>query len=199
MLACLVELSLFKFNDLLKHNERLSKRLWDIFRHLCMGCAVIKYYKNYKKDQDQDQDKYKDKEDSKELYFASWSLQVCLYNIQQAIVELLQNFHNKFLGKLISLLIFPFGKKYKMPDDELEYKISDIITKNSDIRTKLLSGCYIAETDNLEIAFKKLLNIEILEKNNVEPSNLTALENNLIKEEIELAVKNAAVVDEFSA
>ena len=186
LLACLVELSLLKFNVLITHNERLSKRLWDIFRYLCMGCAVIKYYN---KDQN--------KENPDELCLVTWSLQICLYNIQQAIIELLQNFHNKFLGKLMNVLIFPFGKKYKMPSDELEHRISNIITKNSDIRTKLLSGCYISVTDNLEIAFKKLLKIETLEENNIEKENLTELKNNLIKE-VELAVKNAAVVDEFS-
>jgi acyl-CoA dehydrogenase len=186
MLSCLVELSLLKLDVLLKQNEQLSRRLWDVFRHLCMGCAVIKYY-----------NEGQNKKNPDELYFASWGLQVCLYNIQQATVELLQNFHNKFLGKLIYLLIYPFGKKYKMPNDELEYKISSIVTKNSDIRTKLLSGCYISSTDNLETAFKKLLNIEMLEQNNLKKETLTELETNLIKE-VELAVKNATVIDEFS-
>ncbi len=183
VLACLVELSLLKFNALLKHNERLSTLLWDVFSHLCMGSAIIKYHNQNQEDLD-------------DLYFAKWSLQVCLYNLQETIVEILDIFPNKFLSRFISRLIFPFGKKYNMPSKVLGEQISNIITKNSTIRTRLLSGCYIAANDHLEVAFGKILNVESIKQQAVERKVLTKSESNLIKEAT-LAVKNAMVVDEF--
>ena len=206
VLSCLVELSFLKYGVSLKQNERLSSRLVDVWSYIYMGCAVVKYHS-------------KNTIDSDDVVFATWCLQKCLHEIQQSIIKVLQNFSNKFLAKILAFIIFPFGKNYEAPNDISEHSISNIMIKNTAIRTRLLSGSYIASDDRWEVAFKKMLNIAVLskkidlaEKSGVIPKNidldltinmavqekiLTELEANLIKE-AELAVNDAMKVDEFS-
>ncbi len=206
VLACLLEVSLFEFGLLFKNNERMSARLTNIWSYISIGCAVIKQHS-------------KNIDDVDENIIVTWCLKNCLYNIQKTIIELLENFPNKMLAKCLSMIIFPFGKKYKSQDDFLTDQIISVINKNTTIRSKLMDNCYMASDDNLEIAFKKILNIAPLsrkivlaEKSGVIPKNidlntslnlamqekiLTELEANLIKE-AELAIDNALHLDEFN-
>lgn len=209
VLSCLVELAILQHGTLLKSNERLATRLVDLWSHIVMGSAVIKYHN-------------KNLADADEQIMATWCLQKCLYDIQQTIIKILQNFSNKFLvkilTKILTMIIFPFGKKYQAPNDIIEHTISNIILNNISIRTRLLTGSYMATDDNLEIAFKKMLNIatfakkiNLAEKSGVIPKSidlestlnmavqeriLTELEANLIRE-AELAANNAMTVSEI--
>lgn len=142
LFANLLDISLLYLDQLSDKDHRLLARLLDIFKHLFMICAVIKYYSKHKTE-------------PREEYFAIWSTQVCLYNIQQAIIGFLHNFPNKLLAKLLNIVIFPLGKKYYMPNDELDLFIKNTIINNSNIRTRLLFGCYFAVTDHLEFAFRQ--------------------------------------------
>lgn len=142
LFSCLLEMSLLYIDRASNKDQRLLARLLDIFKYLFMICAVIKYYSRHKTE-------------PMEEHFAIWSTQICLYNIEQATIEFLQNFPNKLWAKLLYILLLPFGKKYYMPNDDLDCFISNSIIKNSNIRARLLSGCYIAITDHLELAFKQ--------------------------------------------
>ncbi len=210
VLSCLVEISFLQYGLLPTENARVWARLTNILSYISMGCAVIKYHSKNINDPD-------------ENIIVEWCIKKCFHEIQHGIFKLLQNFSNQFLAKILGMIIFPFGKKYTSPDDALEYQISNIMLKNTELRSKLINKCYISSDDNLEVAFKKILNtaplykkIDLAEKTGIISKNsdlnitlnlamkekiLTELEVNLIQE-AEVAANvafNAALhVDECS-
>lgn len=133
----------------LKRKERLSARLGDVMSYLYMACASLKYFK--------DNGKQAVHED-----FVHWVIQHCLYEAQVAIVEVLDNFTLPKLGKLMKFVLFPYGKPFKKPSDNLEFKIAQSLLTNSTIREEFRKLCYIPEEYNdpvgrMEVAFKSFL------------------------------------------
>ena len=195
-LVNLTEISLWQYDFLLMQQNKVLSRLEELFSYLYIGCAVIKNNNNSK--------------DLETWIYTKWCLQTCLYNMEQTILSFLQNFPNKFLANILKFLIFGFNKRQKLPEDLIVNGISNIITKKSMIITKLLSNCYVAENDVLEIAFQKILSAKaiwnkfhVAEKSGIIPKDLnlnlkinmgiqekivTELEGILVRE-AELAVK----------
>ena len=71
-----------------------------------------------------------------------------LYDIQETFYDISNNFPNRFLGKMIKKVAFPYGKVYKKTDDNLKKKISDLITDNTKLRNFLKENVYIPTNGN---------------------------------------------------
>lgn len=133
----------------LKRKERLSARLGDVMSYLYMACASLKYFKdNGEKPSQED--------------FLVWTLQHCLFEAQTALVEVLDNFTLPMLGKLVKFTMFPYGKPYKKPADNLEFKIAQSLLNNSEMREEFRSMCFIPENyadpvGRMEVTFKSVL------------------------------------------
>ncbi|APC96271.1 acyl-CoA dehydrogenase [Francisella frigiditurris] len=158
------DLSLVVLGGGLKRKERLSARLGDVMSYLYMACAVLKYYKDSGEPESDD-------------LFVQWSLQYCLYNAQQAMLDLFRNFPNRLLALKMKLFVFPYGKKFRKPSDELEAKICKELVTNGSTRNWMKTKCYIPNDDNDPVG-------------RVENAYLTALEANSIKHKIIEAIKN---------
>src|SRR6185437_14449257 len=133
----------------LKRKERLSARLGDVMSYLYMACASLKYFKD-----NGDQEVHED--------FVSWVMQYCLFEAQNALVEVLDNFTMPTLGKVIKFVLFPYGKPYKKPADKLEFKIAQSLLNNSSIREEFRAMCYVPEdyadvAGRMDVTFKAVL------------------------------------------
>jgi acyl-CoA dehydrogenase len=136
----------------LKRKETISARLGDVLSELYLGSTILKYYK----------DQGSPPED---LDYVNWGVQSCLYNIQVAFDLLLDNFPNRFLGKLMAAIVFPWGRAYLKPRDELSFKIvTPMLTPNA-LRDRLTKLCYISKDPDNAItrADKALVEIVRLE------------------------------------
>ena len=147
--ACINDIALVSLGSALKRKERLSARLGDVMSYLYMAVAVLKYYK----------DRGEPKDDN---VFVTWSLQYCLFKAQNSLSEILANLPNKLLATSLKFVVFPYGKLYKKPNDQLEKKLSQALLHNTKTRQTIKKTAYVANNDNdpigrIELAYQAML------------------------------------------
>jgi acyl-CoA dehydrogenase len=155
-LALLSDVSMLLLGGALKRKERLSARLGDILSQLYLASAVLKYYR------DEGQPK-------SDLNYVKWSVENCLFEIQNACDELLNNFPMRWVGKVLRFVIFPFGRAYNKPSDNLYHQVVRSMLEPTEIRDRLTRYCYLGTDQNdtiprMEEALSQLTHIEPLWK-----------------------------------
>ncbi len=128
-LALLADASLILLGGSLKRRERISARLGDIMSQLYLASATLKFYHDSGKP-------------SSDIDYVCWVLQTCLAKIQIACDELADNFPQKWIGKLLLWVVFPWGRAYQQPNDKLHSKIIEAMTAPSVLRDRLTKYCY---------------------------------------------------------
>lgn len=144
----LSDLTLMLLGGALKRKEKLSGRFADAMTHMFLCTATLKYYI----------DQGKPRED---LPLVEWACQYNLYHVQMALDGILRNFPNKVLGVLLRVLVFPLGRRHRLPADDLGRKVARLITTNGASRDRLTSGMYLPDdpadpVGRMEDAFNKL-------------------------------------------
>ncbi len=129
VLALLSDACMMILGGNLKRKERISARLGDMLSNLYLASTVLKYF--------QDQGSPASDMDS-----VRWSLETCLHHTQVACDELLDNFPIKWLGKVLRVILFPYGKSYRKPSDSLHQKIVAPMLVHSEFRDRLTKYCY---------------------------------------------------------
>lgn len=119
----------------LKRREALSGRLADALGHLYLGSAVLKKFLD-------------NGEKPAELPLLDWASQYCLYQVQEALLCLYRNLPVKAVGWSLRLITFPFGRRFHLPDDQLNHRVAQLLQQPSDIRDQLISGIYIGANPN---------------------------------------------------
>lgn len=134
-LALLADISMAVLGGSLKRKERLSARLGDILSQLYLSSATLKRFDN-------------DVCPEEDLPLVHWGLQDSLKQTEVAIDEFLANFPNPVLGKLLRVLLMPFGRVRKAPNDKLDSQVAQIIQTPSATRTRLGRHQYLAATEH---------------------------------------------------
>lgn len=210
-LACCSDLAMLVLGGNLKRKENISARLGDVLSYLYIASAVLKY------DHDHGQD-------AADQPYVRWTLEYCLFQIQQSFTYCLLNFPSRIIANLMQWIIFPIWRNYRLPSDSTALEISKHMMTNSAFRKRLTVYC--AEgvnandpTQRIENAWLKMLEVEPLlnkldyavkqgklDKNLRMFSKIkAALEQNLITEEQAKALTefetirlDAMQVDEFT-
>ncbi|HKX53475.1 MAG TPA: acyl-CoA dehydrogenase [Nitrosospira sp.] len=129
--AFLADISLLVLGGALKRRERLSARLGDILSLLYLCSAVLKRFKD-------------DRRPSSDLPLLHWCMQDALYRVQQAFDGVLDNFPaTGFTRRVLRFMVFPLGKPFSPPSDELGHKIATLLLAPGDARDRLTAGIYI--------------------------------------------------------
>ncbi|MBA3660547.1 MAG: acyl-CoA dehydrogenase [Gammaproteobacteria bacterium] len=134
-LALLADISLILLGGSLKRRERISARLGDILSQLYLGSTVLKYF-------------HDQNEPQSDVPYVCWVLQDCLQKIQVAIDELLNNYPNRILGKLLRALVFPYGQAYYKPTDQQGKNLLPAMLHPSELRERLTAFCYKSNNPN---------------------------------------------------
>ena len=129
-LAMLSDIAMLTLGAELKRKERLSARLGDVLSYLYLASAALKRYN----------DEGRNKED---LPLLQWAVEDCLFNIQEAIDELISNFPNKLIAFKLRAIIFPLGTWKTKPKDKLDHKVATILQTPSPARSRLGQGQYL--------------------------------------------------------
>jgi len=127
--ALLSDFCMLTLGGKLKQMENLSGRLADIISYHYLSSAVLKRYHH--------EQAYKE-----DLAFMQWSCESLFYDSQQAFDGVLDNLPNRAIAVLLRVLIFPLGKRYKKPDDQLSYLLAQRILSPSPARERLTQGIY---------------------------------------------------------
>jgi acyl-CoA dehydrogenase len=132
--ALVSDVSLLVLGGELKRREKLSGRLADVLSHLYLASAALKRF----------EDQARPPEDVPLLH---WVCDHALYEMQHSINGLLKNFPNRPAAWLMRLLVFPLGKPYGGPSDQLGHQCASLLLSPSETRDRLTRGVY-TPTDN---------------------------------------------------
>ncbi|WP_339544998.1 acyl-CoA dehydrogenase [Pseudomonas sp. RA_35y_Pfl2_P32] len=133
--AMLADLSMMLLGGELKRRERLSARLGDVLSNMYLASAALKRYHDLDSP-----------EHMRPLF--TWAMEESLGQSERALDELLSNFPSKVLGCLLRVIVFPFGRRHKGPDDRLGAEVAGVIgrAKGDPTLEELLGGCYRPQT-----------------------------------------------------
>lgn len=208
--ALAADAALLLLGGVLKRKERLSARFGDILSMLYLSSAVLKRYadRNYPAD---------------EKVLVDWSCQTLFATIEQQFDSILKNFPNRWLAVGLRGLIFPLGKRAKLPKDKLDHQIAQLLLSPSDIRARLTAGVDKEPGANnaigrMEVVLNDIIAAEplygtlhkakregIIQGNSFDELLQQALANNLISaadaeqlQKAELGRKEVIKVDDFA-
>jgi acyl-CoA dehydrogenase len=179
--SLLADFSMAVLGGQLKRRERLSARLGDVLSYLYLISAILRRYEE-------------EGREINDLPLVHWACQYYLFEIQEQLDVILQNFPHKILRLALRVIIFPLGKNLKRPSDILSQQIADIMITPSATRDRVTQGVYKGNIfAKIEEAFIKAIAAEPLLKK----ENLTQDEKDIIKSS-EKASMEIIAVDDFS-
>lgn len=136
-LAMLSDVAMLTIGGDLKRRERISARLGDILSYLYLTTATLKRYND-------------EGRQINDFPLVQWACEDSLFKIQQVIDELIANFPNKIISKILRLIIFPLGTWLTKPSDIIDHKVAAILQTPSDSRSRLGEGQYLTrEPENM--------------------------------------------------
>jgi acyl-CoA dehydrogenase len=154
--ALVADCALLILGGKLKFKERISARLGDALSYQYLASAVIKRY-------------YDDGLPDADRPLLKWCILHCLYKQQRALSEVLHNFPSPGAASLLKLWVFPGGRYYREPDDQLEKQVAECLLHDSPSRQRIIAGSYY-NTDptdpigRVEYAFQLVLANQAIEQ-----------------------------------
>ena len=130
--ALLVDGTMGTVGGNLKFKEKLSGKLADVLSNLYIASAVLKRFQ-------------RDKSPNEDIDLMSFSVELALHDAENAMDLLLQNLPNRFVAFLFKVLIFPLGRRFKYPSDELGTKVANKMMENKGTLARLTKGIYIPD------------------------------------------------------
>lgn len=109
----------------LKKREMLSARLGDVLSNLYLTSMVLKQW-------------HAADNVEHEAALLHYSCRTLLFRAEQALVELLDNLPNRALGRTLAVVTMPLGRKWKKPEDALTREIAEAISRDTQLRHKLI-------------------------------------------------------------
>jgi len=154
--ALMTDLALMTLGGSLKRKEKLSGRLGDVLSYLYLASAALKHF----------EDNGCPKEEHPLIH---WVSQHCLYKAQNALHGLLQNLPNRPVAWLARFIIFPLGRHFSPPSDNLGHQVAHLLITPSEARDRLTKGLYIPDNNTetlgkLEQGFNKVITADHAEK-----------------------------------
>lgn len=138
--ALLADIAMIRLGGSLKRRERLSARLGDILSMLYLCSATLKRYED-------------EGCPAADLPLLHWSLQDAFYRMQQAFDEFLLNFPvNIVMRGWLRLMVFPLGKPFDPPSDELSHQIARLLLTPGEGREHLTAGIYLPTAEHEPLA-----------------------------------------------
>ncbi|UCH39465.1 MAG: acyl-CoA dehydrogenase [Gammaproteobacteria bacterium] len=154
--AVTADLVLMILGGAFKRKEKLSGRFADALSYMFYASAVLKKFEA-------------DGQPRSDLPLVEWSAKYCLYQVQNALDEILRNFPIKWLGVFIRHSIFPLGLSLRPPNDSLGHRVASLLIRPGEARDRLTEGIYISDdpddiTGCLEDALHKVIRAEPVER-----------------------------------
>ncbi|MEM9689266.1 MAG: acyl-CoA dehydrogenase [Pseudomonadota bacterium] len=165
----------------LKKKELLSARLGDVLASIYLASTVLKHFENQGRR-------------ATDLPLVEWSVRTLMYNAQEALHAFLRNFPNRFVAGFLRICIFPRGRTYSAPSDQIGEKIVDLVTVPGEARDRLSELAYTAvEPGNplglLEEALKLSIEMAPLEKRLRQANREGLLKSEYLGNQIDEAAK----------
>ena len=130
----------------LKKKEKLSARLGDMLSYMYIASSVLKRY----------EDQGRPPED---LPLVEYACRDALYRLQESMHSFLRNFPNRWVAAVLRFLIFPRGRMYSAPSDQLGHEIAELISMPGPSRDRLTRNTYTGDHHTPVGMFKEALEL----------------------------------------
>ncbi|HET6602714.1 MAG TPA: acyl-CoA dehydrogenase [Xanthomonadaceae bacterium] len=118
----------------LKRREKTSGRLADVLGWMYLASATIKRYEDEKK---------QDNPDPAALDLARWSCWLALYEIQQALGGVIDNFPVGWMRLPLKWIVFPLGRHFRYPGDRMGSRVARSILEDRRTRLHLTGDIFV--------------------------------------------------------
>jgi acyl-CoA dehydrogenase len=113
----------------LKKRELLSARLGDVLSCIYLASCVLKHFENQGRR-------------ATDLPLVEWSVRTLMYQAQEALHSFLRSLPNRWAAAFLRVFIFPRGRTYSAPSDELVHKVVELVTTPGEARERLSEQAY---------------------------------------------------------
>ncbi|MDH3430157.1 MAG: acyl-CoA dehydrogenase [Gammaproteobacteria bacterium] len=113
----------------LKKRELLSARLGDVLSSMYLASTVLKHFENQGRR-------------ATDLPLVEWSVRTLMYQAQESLHAFLRNFPNRWVAAFLRVFIFPRGRTYSAPSDDLSQKVVELMTRSGEARERLSHEAY---------------------------------------------------------
>ncbi len=127
--ALATDLAMLTLGGKLKHKELLSARLGDVLSSMYLASCVLKHFENQGRR-------------ATDLPLVEWTVRTLMYRAQEQLHSFLRNLPNRPTAFLLRCFIFPRGRTYSAPSDDLGRKIVDLVTRPGEARDRLSQQAY---------------------------------------------------------
>ncbi len=127
--ALAADISMLILGGELKRKELLSARLGDVLSYLYLVSMVLKHYEDQGCPE-------------ADRPLVEWSCRMLLYRTQEQLHSFLRNFPNRWVATALRLIIFPRGRTFSSPADELGQQITKLIINPTATRERLCADIY---------------------------------------------------------
>ncbi|PID63119.1 MAG: acyl-CoA dehydrogenase [Gammaproteobacteria bacterium] len=147
--AFLADFAMLFLGGGLKRKEMLSGRFADGMMHMYMASAVLKRFEDTGRP-------------AADRPLVEWSVRHALWQTQIALDQILRNFPSTTVGLLLRGIIFPLGRRYRTPNDEMTQACAELLLAPSPARDRLTAGVYLNNdrhdvTGSIEHAFNAVI------------------------------------------
>src|SRR5262249_54981756 len=129
--ALSADVALLTLGGALKRQEMVSARFGDILSELYLLSAVLKRW----------QDEGRQEAD---LPLVEWCMESGFATIETRFDEILSNFPNRVVARLLRVFVLPFGVRRRGPSDRLTQACADLLLSPSATRDRLTCDIYPA-------------------------------------------------------
>lgn len=129
--ALATDFAMLTLGGKLKIKELLSARLGDVLSCMYLASAVLKHFENQGRR-------------ATDIPLVEWSVRTLMYNAQEQLHSFLLNFPNRPVAFILRRIIFPRGRTYSSPSDDLGQKIVSLITETGEARQRLSEQAFKA-------------------------------------------------------
>ncbi|MGI9262905.1 MAG: acyl-CoA dehydrogenase, partial [Woeseiaceae bacterium] len=129
--ALATDFAMLTLGGKLKIKELLSARLGDVLSSMYLASAVLKHFENQGRR-------------ATDIPLVEWSVRTLMYQAQEQLHSFLRNFPNRPVAFLLRCIIFPRGRTYSSPSDELGQKLVSLITETGEARDRLSEQAFKA-------------------------------------------------------
>lgn len=128
--ALVADCSLAQLGGALKRREMLSGRFADILSELYLVCCALRHFEDGGRR-------------ASELPILEYAMRQGLHAVQQRLDEILQNLPERGIAWGLRRVVFPWGRRWARPNDELTRTVANLLAESQELRARLSAGMYL--------------------------------------------------------
>ncbi len=81
-----------------------------------------------------------------------WAIWDAMFKAQNAFEGVISNFPNRFIAEVMWRVVFPLGRPYEVPSDDLGHRVARLLIAPSATRDRLTAGMYVPVAGDSPVA-----------------------------------------------